>query len=212
MDRRLLVGCAAFVAALLTPSAARAVTLTPIFGPGDFTSSVTYSNDFESVINTPQFTFEPTVQRDSAGIWTGGVTSSGEMGLVENVGNEPLRVVMTAPVREVGLFFGNDDFGYQFDAKLEVFDVSNVSLGSRIVPANRNDWCDQYLGLRSDTPIKSIEISYQRPDAQVLSIFIDDLKVGIVPEPAGIGLVIIGLAGWCFGGGRARTRRTAGRF
>ena len=181
----------AILLAVVAVPFASASILTPIAGPNDFSSATTITNDFESAINLPQFTFDATAELELALVLSGGVTSSGAQGLKEFNNqmnpNGPLNVTFAVPVQEIGMFFGNDDFNFQFDAILEVFDAANASLGSVQVAANRNDHVDQFLGVRSDTPIKYAAVSYQRPQAQQLAVFIDDFKIGvgtaIVPEP-----------------------------
>ena len=191
-----------FLAAVASPLAGASI-LTPIASPAGFASSTTHTNDFETTINLPQFTFDATAQLELAAILSGGTTSSGAKGLKEfnNQTNPdgPLNVTFTSPVHEIGMFFGNDDFNFHFDAILEVFNAASVSLGKIQVPVNRNDFVDQYLGVRSDTPIKYAAISYQRPQAQQLAVYIDDFTIGtaIVPEPtsAAIASLLILAAG-----------------
>ena len=148
-------------AAAAGPFASASIIL-PILSPAGFVSPTTFTNDFETVVNTPQFTFDSTAELDTADLLSGGVTSSGMQGLKEFQNqvnpNGPLNVTFPVPVHEIGMFFGNDDFNFQFNAILEVFDAANVSLGNVQVPANVNDFVDQYIGLRSDTPIKSAVI------------------------------------------------------
>jgi hypothetical protein len=67
------------------------------------------------------------------------------------VGNEPLNVIFTSDQFEVGAGFGNDQF-LVFLAELEIFDALNNSLGFVTVTSNANDFADQFLALRSDTP------------------------------------------------------------
>jgi hypothetical protein len=193
----------AAIAAFGAARSATAVGLTPLLGPGDFLFSPTTTVDFEDGIpdapplNTSQITFEPTTEVDFATSWTGGVTPSGLLGLVETFNDEPMTFVFTVPVREVGMFFGNDEFAFgggHFNAILEVFDAANSSLGSVQVASNANDFADQYIGVRSDTAIKSAAISYQRPEADTFAVYIDDLKVGgLVPEPSGLALAACGV-------------------
>jgi len=78
---------------------------------------------------------------------------------------------------------------------LEVFDAGNNSLGSITVAANRNDFADQFIGLRSDTAFRFVNISYQRPNAQELSVYIDDFGRSdyTVPEPGTSLLLLSGL-------------------
>lgn len=93
-------------------------------------------------------------------------------------------------------------------AVLEIFDGA-TSLGSVSLQSNANDFADQFLGLRSDTAFNRIEVTYSRPDAQQLSVYIDDLYLGDgvrVQEPAALSLLGLGLLGLGF----ARRRKTAG--
>jgi hypothetical protein len=187
----------AILFAVVVGPVASAALLTPIASPAGFVSPTTYANDFETAINLPQFTFDATAELELASILSRGVTSSGVQGLKEfdnrTNPNGPLNVTFAAPVHEIGMFFGNDDFNFQFNAILEVFDAANVSLGNVQVAVNRNDFVDQYLGVRSDTPIQYAAISYQRTQAQQLAVYIDDFRIGTVPEPTGAVLVLAGL-------------------
>lgn len=173
-------------------------TITQIFGPESFISATTIANNFEGgVVNTPpantsEFTFENTALLADAKSWNDNGTSSGSQGLVESAENEPMRIFFTTPVSEVGLFFGNDDFSLKFNANLELFDAGNNSLGRVQVACNANDAADQYLGARSDFAVASIAISYDRPAAQHLSVYIDDLMVGLIPEPSSVALLFGG--------------------
>src|SRR5262245_42782205 len=181
---------------------ASAATITPIPGPGGFLSPITYTDDFEvgadksSPPNTPPFTFESTAKLGLASAWTAGVTSSGVKGLVESYDSNPLEIVFASPVNEVGMYFGNDDFGRVFNANLELFDANNASLGKVQVRSNGNDQADQFIGARSSLPARSALIYYDQPNAQLLSVYIDDLRVGaLVPEPSSLALVTCGLMG-----------------
>jgi hypothetical protein len=189
-----------FLATAVSVRSVTAASLTPILGPGGFTSPTTFTHDFEgetvnaAPANTAQFTFEPTSKLVPASLWTDSVTPSGTQGLVEAVDVEPMTIAFNSPVHEVGAFFGNDDFDLTFQVVLEIFDAANSSLGSVQVAANSNDFADQYIGVRSDTAIKSAAFYYQRPNAGELSVYIDDLKVGVaVPEPTGLLLVLSGM-------------------
>ncbi len=214
--------CCTFVIAIIAIlGAARstlAATISPLLGPGDFLSPITYINNFEvglpntAPANTPQVTFPSTARLGLAQAWTDGITPSGKMGLVEDVVNEPLRFVFPTPVLEVGMYFGNDDFGRLFNATLELFDAGDVSLGSVQVRSNGNDFADQFIGARSSVAAKSAAIYYERPNAQSLSIYIDDLTVGgLVPEPSGIVLAACGIVSLAAGGRRARRAGLPGR-
>jgi hypothetical protein len=195
----------ALTATLTLAHSARSATMTPIASPTGFNSSVTFTNDFEDgapsnpPVNLEPFTFEPSSQLGSAFFWTDSVTSSGTQGLVEPADTTPLplKFVFSSPVREVGMFFGNDDFFRVFNARLELFDAADVSLGSVTVRSNGNDQADQYIGARSSAAAKSATISYDQPNAQLLTVYVDDLKVGLIPEPASGALALsscLGLA------------------
>lgn len=182
---------------LLTASSARGVGVTQLFGPGEFTSVSQVVLDFESpAFNVPPVTFDATTARFTSLDASGGVTTSGMWGLFEgDYLNDPMRAEFAVDVQEVGMYFGNDDFGLTFNAVLEAFDANNVSLGSVSVTSNVNDLVDQYIGLRSDAPIRAVGISYSRPQAMQLGVYIDDFTVGLaVPEPGTLPLAAAAIA------------------
>jgi hypothetical protein len=205
----------ALTATLTLAQSAGAATMSLISNPTGFNSPVTFTNNFETgapstpPANLPPFTFEVSSQLGLASLWTASVTSSGAQGLVEPVKTTPLplKFVFATPVREVGMFFGNDDFGRIFNARLELFDAANVSLGSVLVRSNGNDKADQYIGVRSSAAAKSASISYDQPNAQLLTVYIDDLKVGLIPEPASAGLALWAWFGLALVAHRARGSR-----
>ncbi len=181
-----------------------AATITQLTGLGDFTSPIIASNDFESVIDTPEFTFDATASLITAGAASSGVTTSGVRGLAEFPDNFPLVATLSSDAVEVGLFFGNDESSV-FDVILSVFDSGNVLLGTVTVQSNANDFVDQFIGLRSDTVFRRVEISYQNVG---LAVFIDDFTVGIspIPEPSTLLLLGTGLVGLV---GYSRRKRRA---
>ena len=178
-------------------SHANAATITQLTAYGQLTPPVLLNN-FEVSKNTAWVTFDASATLDFASTWSGGVTPSGVQGLVESAGNEPLTASLTADAFEVGLTFGNDDFGLAFNAILRVYDAGNVLLGTVTVAANRNDFADQFIGLRSDVGFRRVDISFQRPEAGNLTVYIDDFAVSnqtAIPEPVSLLLVGAGLAG-----------------
>lgn len=159
----------------------------------------------------PSITLDTTVYIGTARTWSDGVTTSGRRVGVEDVGNRRLGAEFSRDAYEVGMFFGNDDFGRIFDVTLAAFDISGDLIGRVVVASNANDYVDQFIGLRSRTAIRSIKLGYERPKAGQLSVVIDDLRVGFdeprskaVPEPGT--LAIWGFLGLC-GIGATRFRR-----
>jgi hypothetical protein len=188
-------------ATLLIARFGTAAMMTPITSPAGFNSAVTYVDHFEAdptaarPQDTEHFKFEESALVGLSSLWTDSVTPSGEKGIVEPTANAPLRFEFDQPATEVGMWFGNDDFGRVFDAKLELFNAANVSLGFVLVRSNGNDQADQFIGARSAAGAKYAQVSYNQPTAQLLTVYIDDLKVGFVPEPAGALLTVCGCLG-----------------
>ncbi len=181
--------------AALLPTADGAVI--QIAAPGGFASATLVETFEDGNPNSPGITFDNTAGIFQADLVTGNVTPSGNLGVGETADSEPLRIAFSDDRYEIGAWFGNDDFGLAFLAILEIFDAGNNSLGSVTVAANRNDFADQFIGLRSDTPFRFAEFRYQRPQAGDLLVYIDDLYLDpvevIVPEPGSIGLAMTGL-------------------
>jgi hypothetical protein len=159
-------------------------------------ASLALLNDFESTVNNASVSFDAQASLQPSGTWTEGVTPSGTQGLVESLGDAPLNGTFSSYYTSMGFWFGNDDFGLGFDAILEVFDGA-TSLGAVSLAANRNDFADQFIGLTSDTAFNKFQISYERPEASGLSVYIDDIYAGesAVPEPSILSLMVLALAG-----------------
>lgn len=151
--------------------------------------------DFEAGLpSSGPVVFSSSATLGDASVWTGSVTSSGSYGVVQSVSNGPLVATFSVPVKAVGFLFGNDDFGYTFDVVLSAYQGANL-LGQVSLGVNRNDFADQFLGLISDIDITAVEIAYQRPQAEQLSVFVDDFRfAAAVPEPSTLSLGALGLA------------------
>lgn len=172
---------AALVATCLLSFEAGAVTITQLSSEHAFGSPDVFSTDFESGVNSPLWIFDSTVTVTDASSAVQGETPSGMKGITESRGREPLAAFLLVDAYEVGMYFGNDDFGLIFDAELAVYDMLGTMLGSVVVESNGNDFADQFIGLRSDSPFRLVTLSYQRPEARALSLYVDDFFVGISP-------------------------------
>lgn len=159
-------------------------------------------NDFETAANSSAVVFDPTVTTGLAFQTSSGVTTSGARGALDAFANAPMEGGMTIPVSGLGFWFGNDDFGAIFNAVLSVYSGQTL-LGSVSVTSNGNDHVDQFIGLTSDSPFDRFIVTYERPQAGVLDVFIDDLYLSPVPEPTGLALLGLG------GGMLFRRRRLA---
>jgi hypothetical protein len=164
--------------------------ITQIFDP----SGLALENDFESSIISSSVVFDSTVVIGLAGDSSSGVTTSGTKGALDTLANSPMEGHLTVEAVGIGFWFGNDDFGSVFQASLSVYSDA-LLIGSVLVTSNGNDHVDQFIGLRSDTAFDRFIVTYQRPEAGVLDIFIDDLYIAAVPEPSGA--IFLGFAG-CF--------------
>jgi hypothetical protein len=163
----------------------------------EFSAATIFTNDFETGVDTPQVNFNSSAFPSQASTSAGGVTTSGKLGLSESSANDPLSAFLLTPAIEVGMFFGNDDFGLKFDVTLTALDLFGNPFGSVSVKSNGNDHVDQFIGLRSDTEFERVELSYSRPGAKSLSLFIDDFTIGVggttVDEPGAFGLLLCAL-------------------
>jgi hypothetical protein len=100
-----------------------------------------------------------------------------------------LNATFSAPIYELGAFFGNDQ-GYGYTATtLSIFDHEGVLLDSVVVPTNNNTMVDQFIGLRSDVAFYSARFEN---NGEWLAISLDDM-VFTAPEP--VTLLLFGLGG-----------------
>lgn len=147
-------------------------------------------NDFESSLVSSAVVFDSTVVTGFAFESSSSVTTSGTRGARDASAVAPMEGTLTVPATAIGLWFGNDDFGAIFNAVLSVYSGASF-LGSVSVSSNGNDYVDQFIGLASDTAFDRFAIVYQRPEAGVLDVFIDDLHLTTVPEPSACGLASV---------------------
>lgn len=146
-----------------------------------------------------------------------GVTTSGDqVGANFIQTGDPLIATFssTVDVFEVGTFFGNDDVNVnitpnaidQLDVVLRAFDSDGVQLGLVTVSLGGpgdpplNDFVDTFIGLRSDTPIRRVELQYigEEEFGQLLET-VDDFFIGLrqvapVPVPAALPMALGGFA------------------
>jgi len=187
------------VCALVFACAGHAAVITPLGSVDDFVSPQVLTNDFEGQVDVQGLHFDNTASVMPAISFSRNVTTSGFFGLLESRRNDPLTAFIDTPAYEVGLNFGNDDFGLRFDATLSIFDSAGAPIGSVSVGSNGNDFVDQFIGLRSDTPFSVVAFGFGRPNARGLDIFVDDFSVGLGPpvvaEPPVALLLLPALAG-----------------
>lgn len=186
-------GVLAAIAAL--PCVSNAAVITQLSD----STGLTLSNNFETTLNNADVTFSSGVLSGPASTWTASGTPSGTQGLVYYWTGSSLVGTLSSAKTSVGFWFGNDDFGYAFDAVLQVYSGASL-LGSVSVAANKNDKADQFIGLSSDTAFDSFQVFYQRPQAHELAVYIDDLYLGggatsSVPESSSLALLALGLLG-----------------
>jgi len=170
-----------------------AAIITQLSDPSLLSLSNNFDNGFR--VSNADFTVaEPyVVSKSNSGV--GGINPSGARGVFVD---KPLPLIglLSAENYGVGMWFGNDDYNLEFDAILEVFAGSDL-LGEVRVAANRNDYADQFIGLSSDMAFDRFHLTYERPQAQRLGIWIDDLYLqrSPIPLPGTLFLVILSLIG-----------------
>jgi len=199
---------AAFV--LFVSSPLHAATITQLTGYAELVAPTV--EGFESGLPGSGVTFNPTAEKGNATTWSSGWTASGSQGLVERSGSAGaggtagLSASLAADAYGVGLTFGNDDFGREFDVFLSVYDAADNHLGTFSVRSNGNDFADQFIGLASDTAFRRVGIRYA--DA-ALAIYVDDFaysgdpeSLSKIPEPSSAAL--LGLGMWALIASRRR--------
>jgi hypothetical protein len=95
-----------------------------------------------------------------------------------------MTISFSQPVSEIGAFFwDNDDW-----RRLSIFGANDEPLGSLDV-ATKGTWIlDEFVGLRSSSPIYSARFERGLNGAVVL----DDLSFTVIPEPSTYAMVAIG--------------------
>lgn len=185
-----------FLILMLLPASqqASAALITQLFSPDLLTLSNNFDTSFRASNADVTFAAPYVVNSSASGV--DDVNPSGLRGVFVD---KPLPLVgeLTAPNYAMGMWFGNDDYNMIFDAILEVFSGTQ-SLGIVEVVSNANDWADQFIGLSSNMAFDRFELTYQRPQAGNLGIWIDDLYLSksavSVPVPATALLFLFGFA------------------
>ena len=203
-----------YLAALAVASApvAAGAQLTQVFSPAGLGGGLTV-HTFESGPTGPGASYSAAggVVTGHACGFAGCVTPSGDNGLTTSEFPRAIGIAFDAPVRAVGLYFGNDDTccTSTFTAFLDAFDGANL-IGTIGVVANMNDFVDQFLGFTSTVDVTSVQVRYGTGTNVSLYHFVDDVQFGpgmsSVPEPATVALVGGGLLALA---GIARRRRTS---
>lgn len=210
-------------------STASAVTITQIHAPGDLSDATTLNFDaFASYT-------------DATGLFLSeGVDfiPEGNSVIIQDFSNTPitpsslnnvlvaapapndhsvsLDVIFDSPTFMVGAYLGNDQFnGTLYESErfeLEIFDVSNQSLGLVSINSNLNLAVDQYLGLESDMSFSRARFTHFsiEQNTYALSVILDDLSfrsTSKVPAPPSILLVGLGMLGLTVSI-RKKTKRT----
>jgi hypothetical protein len=168
------------------------IHIVPVRSPTQFSGLLTVE-DFEddALTSGVRFAAPSGGERFPASSASGGVTSSGEFGLLPTrdafiLG--PINIAFVKPVFSAGMFFGNDDLccSTGFTAFLDAFAGSTL-VGTVGVRANMNDFVDQFIGFNSNTPISNVRIRYGSTNDVGLFTFIDDVTfshVAATPEPS----------------------------
>ncbi|MHC5024125.1 MAG: hypothetical protein ACYTGG_09465, partial [Planctomycetota bacterium] len=151
----------------------------PVFDPGGLSQGPYSVEDFEDGAFLPGASYSsgsgipPTLVLASS--FAGNVTPSGVQGLASGTFPDTIRVDFTTPVTSAGLWFGNDDLccSTGFNARLEAYDAFGL-VGTVVLPANMNDFADQFVGFNSSNAITHMIIHFGN-DTEGLFIYIDDV-------------------------------------
>ena len=190
---------ACIVALAITFGTAQGVFASPIqvFNAASLNGPVVIE-DFEDAVFVPGVSFSASSRTTSAAA-SSGVTTSGVFGLLSATFPQPITMTFTSPVYSAGLYFGNDEPSFSFQAFLDLFQGATLII-TFAVTANRNDFVDQFIGFNSDVGVTSMSVRYGSPGNQpALFTFIDDVQFNTqpqasVPEPATLALLGTGAA------------------
>jgi hypothetical protein len=199
---RCAIVAAAVVLASAPPASADPIVVVQVANPTALSASPLVVEDFEDDTFLTGLGFEG-VRRVTSQAAASGVTTSGTFGVISSTSPAgPIDIFFSQPIVSMGLTFGNDapEVG-QFTAFLDAFAASTF-VGSVGVPANMNDFADQFIGFNSSVAISRVRFRFGAIDVYGVTPFIDDVTFGpstttpaTTPEPMSLLLFATGLAG-----------------
>lgn len=200
----LVFACASFV------SVGAQATIIQVFSPAGLTQGPYTLETFDDLDLVPGVTASAATGLVVANLAFAPSFPSGDTGLSTGSFPDPITFTFDVPASSVGMFFGNDDTccASGFDAHLDIFNNA-VLLGTVSVTANMNDAVDQFIGFISSELVTSVTIRYGSGTDVGLFTVVDDLYFNTaqsVAEPAMLGLLCLGLAGFGIAARRRKTR------